>query len=382
MAKRDCYEVLGVQKGASKDEIKKAYRKLAVQFHPDKNPGNKEAEDKFKEATEAYSILSDESSRAKYDQFGHAAFDQGGGGAGFRGFQGGDFSGFEDLFGDLFGSDIFGSFFGGAFGGAGGGRTRGGAGRDLRFDLEVSFEEAAFGGEKEISIARNVPCEGCKGSGAEPGSKIERCKQCAGHGQVRMQQGFFTIQRPCHVCEGSGEKHTSPCKKCAGAGRSTARSKLSVKIPAGIEHGQRLKLRGEGEAGMKGGPNGDLYVQIAVKDHPIFEREGADIMCQVPVNYSDAVLGAEISVPTLEGMVNMKIPAGTESGKVFRLKNKGVKVLGTNSRGDQHVRVVIEVPKKVSEEERKLLHRLQELRKASPSSETASFFEKMKGMFS
>lgn len=381
MAKRDCYEVLGVQKSASKDEIKKAYRKLAVQFHPDKNPGNKEAEEKFKEATEAYSILSDESSKAKYDQFGHAAFEQGGG-AGFRGFQGGDFSGFEDLFGDLFGSDIFGSFFGGAFGGAGGGRARAGAGRDLRFDLEITFEEAAFGGEKEISIARNVACDGCKGSGAEAGSKIERCKQCGGAGQVRMQQGFFTIQRPCHVCEGSGEKHTSPCKKCSGAGRTSARSKLSVKIPAGIEHGQRLKLRGEGEPGTRGGPSGDLYVQISVKDHPIFEREGADIMCQVPVDYSDAVLGAEISVPTLEGMVNMKIPTGTESGKVFRLKNKGVKVLGTNSRGDQHVRVVIEVPKKVSEEERKLLLRLQELRKASPNSETASFFEKMKGMFS
>ncbi|MDZ4784646.1 MAG: molecular chaperone DnaJ [bacterium] len=376
MAKRDCYEVLGVAKSASKDEIKKAYRKLAVKFHPDKNPGNKEAEDKFKEATEAYSLLSDDASRRKYDQFGHAAFEQGGGG---RGFQGGDFSGFEDIFGDVFGSDIFSSFFGG---GGGGGRGRGQAGRDLKYNLDITFEEAAFGAEKEIAVSRNMACSGCAGSGAEPGSKAERCTNCGGAGQVRMQQGFFTIARTCHVCSGRGEKISKPCKKCSGTGHDQVKGKISVKVPAGIEHGQRLKLRGEGEAGLDGGRSGDLYVQIAVKEHEVFEREGADVMCEVPITYPSAVLGTEISVPTLDGMVNMKIPPGTTSGKVFRLKNRGVKVLGTNSRGDQHVRVVIEVPRKISKEEEELLNKLSEIRRNSPNSETQSFFEKMKGMFS
>lgn len=373
MAKRDYYEILGVQRSATKDEIKKAYRKLAVKYHPDKNPDNKEAEDKFKEATEAYSVLSEDDSRSKYDQFGHAAFDQSGRGGGFQGFSG-DFSGFEDIFGD-----VFGSFFGGAF--AGGGGRRGHPGRDLRFNLDISFDEAAFGGEKEISITRNLSCKPCNGSGAEPGSKLETCSTCGGAGQIRIQQGFFTIARTCHVCNGKGQKIANPCRECAGRGITPTKSKISVKIPAGIEHGQRLKLRGEGESGMDGGPPGDLYVQIAVKKHPIFEREGADIICEVPITYPAAVLGTELSVPTLEGMVNMKIPPGTVSGKVFRLKNKGVKVLGSNSRGDQHVRVVIEVPKKVSDEERDILNRLTELRRDAPNSDTKSFFDKMKGMF-
>ncbi len=378
MAKRDYYEILGVQKSASKEEIKKTYRKLAIKFHPDKNPGNKEAEDKFKEATEAYSILSEDETRSRYDQFGHAGVSQGAQGGGFQGF-GGDFSGFEDVFGD-----IFGSFFGGAFGGAGGSqRGQGGqAGRDLKVNLDITFEEAAFGGEKEISITRNMSCAGCSGSGAEPGSKSETCGACKGAGQVRMQQGFFTISKTCHTCGGKGQRITNPCKKCSGQGLSPVKGKISVKIPAGIEHGQRLKLRGEGEAGKDGGHSGDLYVQISVKAHPIFEREGTEIICDVPITYPLAVLGTEISVPTLDGMVTMKIPPGTTSGKVFRLKNRGVKVLGSNSRGDQHVRIIIEVPKKVSEEERNLLNRLMEIRRDSPTSETKSFFDKMKGMFS
>jgi molecular chaperone DnaJ len=378
MSKRDYYEVLGVSKSATADEIKKAYRKKAVEFHPDKNPGNKEAEEKFKEATEAYSVLSDVNQKAKYDQFGHAAFANGGGGGGFQGFGGGDFSGFEDIFGD-----VFSSFFGGAFGGGGGSRqgSRGKPGRDLQYDLKVSFEDAAFGCEKQINVSKRKVCESCSGSGAEPGTSPETCGTCKGHGQVRMQQGFFTISRTCHTCNGTGQTIKTPCKKCSGSGYQHGSNTLSVKVPAGIEHGQRLKLRGEGEAGLQGGKTGDLYVQIFVEEHPVFTRDEAEVFCEVTIPYSMAVIGDEIEVPTLEGPVKMKIPAGTTSGRIFRLKNKGVQVLGTNRRGDQHVKVAIHVPKKISEEHKKLLEKLKEIEMKTLKESDKGFFDKVKDIF-
>ncbi len=376
MSKRDFYEVLGVEKSASADEIKKAFRKKALQYHPDRNPGDKAAEEKFKEATAAYNVLSDPEAKQKYDQFGHAAFEQGAG-AGFSGFHG-DFSGFEDVFGD-----IFGSFFGGAAGAQGGGRrTRGRSGRDLKFDLEISFEEAAFGAEKEIKIDKRAACESCDGTGAQRGSKPETCTQCGGAGQVRVQQGFFTLARTCHVCAGSGQMIKNPCGFCRGEGLRSVPSKISVKIPPGIDNGQRLKLRGEGESGTGGGSSGDLYVQIAVKEHPFFERQESEIVCEVPVAYTVAVLGGEIKVPTLEGPVALKVPAGTPSGKVFRLKNKGIQVLGTNRRGDQHVRLVVKVPKKISEKQKAAIEKLAVFDEENLEADDKGFFGKMKNMFS
>lgn len=364
--KRDYYEVLGVGRSSSPDDIKKAYRKNAVQFHPDKNPGNKEAEEKFKELSEAYSVLSDQEARQRYDQFGHAAFE---GGANPFGF--GDFSGFEDLFGDIFSS---------FFGGQSNRKTRGRAGRDLKYDLEITFEEAAFGAEKTISVNRGQECEECAGSGAAKGSSPEECGQCKGTGQVRMTQGFFTISRPCHECQGAGRVVKSPCNICSGAGIKMVKGKIAVRIPAGIDNGQRLKLRGEGEAGSGGGPTGDLYVQISVKPHDIFERQESEIICEVPISYADAVLGAEIQVPTLEGLETMKIPAGTPGGKIFRLKNKGIQILGTARRGDQHVRVAIHVPKKFSPEHKTLLEKLKEVENKEKDS-PKSFIDKVKQAF-
>ena len=370
MAKRDCYEVLGVSRSAGTDEIKKAYRKLAMQFHPDKNPENKEeAEEKFKEATEAYSILSDQESRTRYDQFGHAAFD---GNSGFGGTGFGDFSDFEDIFGD-----IFSQFFGG---GSSHSRTK--RGRDLRYDLEIEFEEAAFGVSKEIEIPKSVTCETCKGSGAAEGSAPENCSQCQGVGQIGIQQGFFTIRQTCHVCNGSGQMINDPCKDCRGKGAKEERSKISVTIPAGIDHGQRLKVRGEGEAGYHGAPAGDLYVRIAIKEHEIFQRQESEVICEVPITYANAALGAEIEVPTLEGKVELKIPAGTKSGQVFRLRNKGIQIMGTNRRGDQHVRVFVRVPKKISAEHRELLEKLRDVEQQDLEEEEKGFFEKFKSMFS
>ncbi|MBX7144457.1 MAG: molecular chaperone DnaJ [Oligoflexia bacterium] len=374
VSKRDFYEVLGVAKTATTDEIKKAYRKKALEFHPDRNPGNKAAEEKFKEATSAYQVLSDPDNRRKYDQFGHAAFEQATGGAGFGGFTG-DFAGFEDIFGDLFGS-----FFGAAAG-TGARRTRGRSGRDLKYDLEISFEEAAFGAEKEISIERKVMCDSCEGTGAQRGTKPETCSTCGGHGQVRIQQGFFTIARTCHVCGGSGKMVKNPCGHCRGEGLKPLSSKLSVKIPPGIDHGQRLKLRGEGESGVAGGSSGDLYVQIAVREHPFFERQESEIVCEFPIPYSLAVLGGEVEVPTLDGPASLKIPAGTESGKVFRLRNRGVQVLGTTRRGDQHVKVVVKVPKKISEKQRAMIEKLKEFDQENMSEDQKGFFDKVKNIF-
>lgn len=354
MSKKDLYDVLGVAKGASSDEIKKAYRKKARECHPDMNPGDSTAAERFREAEEAYSILSDTEKRQAYDQFGHAAFQQGGMGGPGGGFGG---EGFEDVF-----SDIFSTFFGGGQQ-SGGKRSRGRAGRDLKYDLEVTFEEAAFGVEKMIDIMKRSACGSCGGSGAAKGTSPESCQHCGGQGQVRSQQGFFTVSRPCPVCSGSGKMVKNPCSDCNGQGLKMRQSKINVRVPAGIDRGQRLKLRGEGEAGTEGAPAGDLYVQVHVKDHPIFRREEHEIICDAPISYATAVLGGEIEVPTLEGKINLKIPTGTPSGKVFRLREKGIVVLGTNRRGDQHVRVMVEVPKRVSEKRRKLLEQLAELEK-------------------
>ncbi|HMO01882.1 MAG TPA: molecular chaperone DnaJ [Oligoflexia bacterium] len=377
MKKRDYYEVLGVSRDASQEDIKKAYRKLAVQYHPDKNPGDKKSEELFKEATEAYSVLGDEQARKKYDTFGHEAFSGGAGSAagGFQGFA--DFSDFEDLFGD-----IFGSFFGGAMGG----RSRSGrgrSGRDLRFDLRITFEEAAFGAEKELSIQKRVSCVECLGSGVERGSSKEVCKECRGSGQTRIQQGFFTLARTCSACGGSGEKITKPCRSCRGEGLKFANVKLNVKIPAGINDGQRLKLRGEGEEGVGGGRNGDLYVEIAVDPHPFFRREDSNLICDLSIPYTTAVLGGEIEVPTLEGKERLKIPAGTESGKAFKVRGGGVQELGTNRRGDLYIKVNIHIPKKVSGAHLETLNTLKkiELEELAKSSSNKGFFSKVKGVF-
>ena len=348
-----------------------------MKYHPDKNPDNKEAEAKFKEASEAYAILSDDDKKAKYDQFGHAAFDGPGGAGGFdfNNFQG--FEGFEDVFGD-----IFSNFFGG-----GGGSSRhsvGQAGSDLRYDMEISFEEAAFGTEKEISLTRRRACDVCKGSGAADGSSPTTCSDCGGAGQVRVQQGFFAISRPCPSCHGRGQKIDKPCNACRGAGLAPHTGKLKVTIPAGIDEGQRLKLRGEGEAGTQGGPDGDLYVVIRIKQHKFFQRHESDVICEMPIGYTKAVLGGEVEVPTIDGKVKLKIPAGTAAGKIFRLKNKGIQILGTNHRGDQHVRIDVHIPKKLSGDHLKLIEQLKEVEDKEividPEQEEG-FFDKVKNIF-
>lgn len=375
MSKRDYYEVLGVSRGASDNEIKKAYRKLAMQYHPDKNPDNKEAEAKFKEASEAYAVLSDQTKRQKYDQFGHQAFEGGAGGFDFNNFQG--FEGFEDIFGD-----IFSSFFGGS---RGGGRSMGQPGNDLRYDLEITFEEAAFGTEKEIELRRRRTCKECHGSGAEKGSQAKTCSDCNGAGQVRVQQGFFAISRTCPTCSGMGQTIDKPCKICRGSGLDLVKGKLKVTIPPGIDTGQRLKLSNEGESGLKGGPDGDLYVVVMIRPHQVFKRHDSDVLCEMPVTYTTAVLGGELEVPTLEGKVKLKIPAGTPSGKIFRMRNKGIQILGTNRRGDQHVKVSVHIPKKVSDKHTKILEELKkvETEEIKPEvGEDEGFFDKFRSIFS
>src|SRR5271169_5733346 len=322
--KRDYYEVLGVSRTASEDEIKKSYRRLAIQFHPDRNPGDRQAEDKFKEVNEAYQVLSDAEKRAQYDRFGHAAFQGPQAGGGFGGF---DFSqGFEDVF-----SDIFGDFFGTGRGRA---RSRTRRGDDLRYDLEIEFEEAARGTEKTVKIARLAPCEACKGTRSRDGSGSRTCPNCRGTGQVRTQQGFFSISTTCGSCRGEGSIITDPCAKCQGQGRIRKQETLSVRIPAGVDNGSRLKLRSEGEAGFAGGPAGDLYVVIHVKEHALFVRQENDVIIEVPISFPQAALSAEVEVPTLEGKVKLKIPAGTQSGKILRLKGKGIVDLHGYGRGD------------------------------------------------
>ncbi|MBK4734865.1 molecular chaperone DnaJ [Noviherbaspirillum pedocola] len=344
MAKRDFYEVLGLAKDASDDDIKKAYRKLAMKYHPDRNPDSKAAEEKFKEAKEAYEMLSDPQKRDAYDRYGHAGVDPNMGGAG--GFSGG----FADTFGDIFG-DIF--------GGGGGGRGRGGPqvyrGADLRYNLEITLEQAANGFDTTIRVPSWDNCETCHGSGAKPGTSPTTCPTCAGHGQVRMQQGFFSIQQTCPKCHGSGKVIPDPCPTCSGAGRIKRNKTLEVKIPAGIDDGMRIRSSGNGEPGMNGGPPGDLYVEIHIKPHPVFQREGDDLHCEMPISYAAAALGGEIEVPTLGGKVSFTVPEGTQSGKVFRLRGKGIKGVRSGLAGDLFCHVVVETPVRLTDKQKELL---------------------------
>ena len=365
-AKKDYYELLGVSRNASEEEIKKAYRKLALQYHPDRNPGDKQSEEKFKEVSEAYQILSDTEKRAKYDQYGHAAF---GDGSPFPG--GFDFTaGFEDVFGD-----IFGEFFGG------GARRGRGRGDDLRYNLTLKFEEAVSGTEKKIKIPRHGPCETCHGSGAKVGTAPQTCPTCRGRGQVSFQQGFFSVSRTCSQCHGQGTIVKDPCANCGGSGRLRNLHTLNVKIPGGVDTGSRLKLRSEGESAPAGGAPGDLYVVIQVEPHPIFIRENLDILCDVPISIAQATLGAEIDVPTLNGKVKMKIPAGTQSGKVFRMKGKGINDVQGYHQGDQHVRVSVETPTHLTARQKELLKEFATAGGEDVNPMAKGFLDKMKDLF-
>ena len=349
VSKRDYYEVLGVSRTATDVEIKSAYRKLALKYHPDRNPGDHAAEEKFKESAEAYSVLADGDKRHLYDRYGHAGL----GGAATGGFDPTVFTGFEDILGGL--GDIFG--LGDVFGG---GRRRGGVqrGADLRYDLEISFDEAAKGTETSVQIPRLESCETCSGSGAAPGSKATTCPQCQGRGQLRYQQGFFTVARTCGQCRGTGSVIAKPCSTCKGAGRVQKERKLTVRVPAGIATGQRLRLTGEGEAGGPGGPPGDLYVVIHVQEHPFFQRDGNDLYCELPLNFPTLALGGEIRIPTLEGEEPFKVPEGTGSGQSFRLRGRGMPDVSGRGRGDLFVIVKVITPKKLSKEQKKLLEQL------------------------
>jgi len=373
MSKRDFYEILGVNKDASDDEIKKSYRKLAMKFHPDRNPDNPKAEEHFKEAKEAYEILSDASKRSAYDQYGHAGVNQQAGMGGAGGFGGG----FADAFGDIFG-DIF--------GGAGGGRGRSNVyrGADLRYNLEISLEEAARGTETKIRIPTMAECDTCHGSGAKAGSKPETCPTCAGHGQVRMQQGFFSIQQACPKCHGSGKVIAHPCPTCQGSGRVKQYKTLAVKIPSGVDEGDRIRLTGEGEAGVNGGPSGDLYVVIQIKAHAVFQRDHNDLHCEMPISFTTAALGGEIEIPTLDGHAKINIPAETQSGKVFRLRGKGIKGVRSNAHGDLMCHMVVETPVNLTERQRELLRELETLNEqdgARHNPRTKTWMDKMKQFF-
>lgn len=346
---KDFYETLGISRQATEPEIKKAYRKLAMKYHPDRNKDDKSAEEKFKDIQRAYAILSDPSKREAYDRFGHAGVDPSmQGGAGAAG------AGFGDIFGDLFENIFTGG--GGARGGSRG--ARGYAGSDLQYNLSLTLEEIAFGKQVEIRVPKLVACEVCKGSGAKVGTKPVTCEDCQGAGQVRMQQGFFSIQQPCPSCRGAGTVIKDPCPSCAGQGRVKQSKTLTVKIPAGVEHGDRVRLQGEGEAGLHGGPAGDLYVQIAVKQHAIFERQGADLHCEAPIDFTTAALGGAIEVPTLEGRVTLKIPAETQSGKILRLRGKGIKSVHGYGTGDLLVTLFVETPVNLSKEQKDYLIQL------------------------
>lgn len=376
MAKRDYYEVLGVSRDADAEEIKKAYRKLAIKHHPDKNPGDKSAEENFKELSEAYEALSDPQKRRAYDQYGHAAFDPRAraGRAGAGGFHD-PFEIFREVFG---GSSIFDDFFGTARNDP----SQPQRGNDLRYDLEISFEEAALGCEKEISVTKPERCDGCDGSGVEAGSKVKTCPTCHGRGQVISSRGIFSIAQTCPHCQGAGRVVEKPCKRCHGAGRLDQASKIKLRIPAGVDTGSRLRSAGNGEAGLRGGPPGDLYVVLHTRAHDIFQRDGDDLLCEVPVSFVQAALGTEIEFPTLNGRATIKVPAGTQPGAMFRLRGKGIKNLQGYGHGDLHVRIDVEVPTQLTAAQRSKLQEFADLCQGNENPKSQGFFEKAKRLFS
>lgn len=370
MSKRDYYELLGVDRSAADQEIKKAYRRIAMKYHPDRNPDDEDADAKFKEATEAYDVLMNAEKRSAYDQFGHAGVDQAMGGGGF---QGG--ASFSDIFGDVFG-DIF--------GGGGGGRQGPQRGSDLRYTMEVSLEEAVRGATREIKVPTLQHCGTCDGSGAKPGTNPVTCGSCGGAGQVRMQQGFFQVQQTCPKCRGRGKTISDPCIDCRGQGLLEKTKTLSVKVPPGVDTGDRIRLSGEGEAGPSGGPNGDLFVQIAVRQHNLFERDGRHLYCEVPINFVDAALGGELEVPTLDGKVKLKIPSETQTGKMFRLRGKGVQPVRGGPVGDLMCRAVVETPVNLSAQQRQLLEEFRATLNEGGDSQSprqSSWFEGVKSFF-
>ena len=372
MSKKDYYEVLGVPRDADEKAVKKAYRKLAMKYHPDRNSDDPNAEALFKEANEANEVLSNSEKRANYDQFGHAAFENGGGGAG------GGAGGFSDIFGDVFG-DIFG---GGGGGGRGRGRSRAQQGADLRYNLDLSLEDAVRGTSVKIKIPTMSKCDPCSGSGAKKGTSATTCTTCNGMGQVRMQQGPFSVQQTCPRCRGNGKMIKDPCKSCGGEGLIQESKTLSVKVPAGVDNGDRIRLGGEGEAGTLGGPNGDLYVQISVKDHAIFERDGRNLYCDVPISFIDAALGGELEVPTLDGRVSLKIPSETQTGKLFRVRGKGVISVRGGGPGDLLCRVSIETPVKLNKKQKALLEEFQaSLNHEKHTPQKSSWFDGVKAFF-
>ena len=375
MSKRDYYTVLGLPRDASEEDIKKSYRKLAMKYHPDRNPDDKSAEDKFKEAKEAYEVLCDARKRAAYDQFGHAGVDPSAGGRGFGGGPEG-FGGFADAFGD-----IFGEIFGQGRGGRGNGVYRG---ADLRYNLELSLEEAAKGTEVKIRIPTMEECGTCHGNGAKPGTQPKQCPTCNGRGEVRVSQGFFSIQQTCPQCHGTGKVVPEPCPTCNGAGRLKKHKTLSVKIPAGVDQDDRIRLTGEGEAGLNGGPTGDLYVVVNLRPHPMFTREGADLHCEMPISFGTAALGGELEIPTLDGHAAIKVPAETHSGQVFRLKNKGIRPVRGSVQGDLYCHVVVETPVKLTARQKELLREFESINDQDPgahSPRAKSFFDKVKDFF-
>ena len=362
-AKRDYYDILGVERQATTEEIKRAYKKLAIQFHPDRNPDDPAAEDRFKEASEAYAVLSDADKRRRYDRMGHQAF-AGAGGPG--GFEQVDFAGVAEILEGLLG-EVF------------GGRRRKKGGRDVSYDLSVTFEEAALGAEKTISVERPTPCGTCSGSGAAPGTTPDPCPACNGKGQVRYQRGFFAAARPCQACSGSGKKIETPCRTCHASGAVTREEEVAVRIPPGVEDGSVRTLRGGGEHGHGG--TGDLHVYVRIAPHPLFTRDGADVHCTVPVSFPQAVLGAQVDVPTLHGKVSMKIPPGTQSAKVFRLRGKGIAVFGGAGKGDQLVKVLVEIPERITRAQRRLIEELAGEMDAETHPQQNSFLEKLKALF-
>jgi molecular chaperone DnaJ len=368
--KRDYYEVLGISRTSTDQEIKSAYRKLALQYHPDRNPENPDAEERFKECSEAYAILADSEKRARYDRFGHAGVTNGAGG-GFSGFDG--TIDFQDIFGDLFG-DMFGQQRGGR-------RSRAQRGADLREDLTLEFEEAVFGVSKQVQVRRLEECEQCKGSGVAPGKSPITCTTCGGRGQMRYQQGFFAISRPCTTCQGSGKLIVDPCNKCRGQGRVTRERTVKVSVPAGVEEGARILYSGEGEAGLYGGPPGDLYVVLHAKEHAFFEREGKHLYCVVPISFPQAALGTEIQVPTLDGDHTLKVPEGTQTGTTFKVRGKGVPVLNGRGRGDLHIEVKVQTPAKLTQRQRELLEELRNTTSVENKPVSRSLLNKVKEIF-